>query len=608
MNSRRSFRWLSRGAAAAVVGSTLMSALPGSADAAPWGGRNNFAAQEFQNLWNQTDANSGNRSLTWGPSPWWDYKEFYKDAPGGLRQVQYFDKARMEINNPEAAKTPFFVTNGLLPVEMISGRVKLGNNEDASSYDQRESAGIPVAGDLAKVNPNAPTYASFRLVATTSGNNQAQPRLGERISATFDKSGNIGVRQDLATEATQIVQFNANTGHNIPAVFKDYMDFYDRSGNVGSIFTFGYPITEPYWIRARVGGQDMDVMVQIFERRVLTYTPSNPEQYQVEMGNVGQHYFQWRYANQGTPWDPETPPYFPVAFASNRPTGTKTIERIYTTDVNGNNQSPITPDTVAARPTSVLRSWDQKSIRIIGEVTADNKRRIFSYALDGSQATPVMQAMQPTDGDDYQASVSPDGTKIVFVSNRTTSKNADKNAELFMMNLNGTGLVQLTDTKAPCANENPTFRGDGSGIVWSSNCGQANWEVVRANLGYSQDKLNDIQATLSTWVNLTKNEANDRYPRVSPDGSKVAFSSDRGSGKFDLYVMSVDSGSALQALTTSANGNDIAPTWSPDSLQLIYQSDIEGDSEIYLRNLDARTAPRQLTNNSTDDISPIWAQ
>ena len=35
--------------------------------------------------------------------------------------------------------------------------------------------------------------------------------------------------------------------------------------------------------------------VTVFERRVLTYTPSNPAPFKVEMGNVGQHYLAWRY-------------------------------------------------------------------------------------------------------------------------------------------------------------------------------------------------------------------------------------------------------------------------------------------------------------------------
>ena len=61
------------------------------------------------------------------------------------------------------------------------------------------------------------------------------------------------------------------------------------------LFAMGYPISEPYWVRCRVAGEEHDILVQLFERRVLTYTPANPPGWQVEMGNVGLHYYRWRY-------------------------------------------------------------------------------------------------------------------------------------------------------------------------------------------------------------------------------------------------------------------------------------------------------------------------
>ena len=64
----------------------------------------------------------------------------------------------------------------------------------------------------------------------------------------------------------------------------------------------GFPIAEPYWTRAVVKGVERDVLVQLYQRRVLTYTPGNPPGFEVEMGNVGQHYYQWRYPQLGTPW------------------------------------------------------------------------------------------------------------------------------------------------------------------------------------------------------------------------------------------------------------------------------------------------------------------
>ena len=591
MAQRRSIRWIGRGIAATALSATLFSSLP--AQAAPWSNRFEFASQSFRNVWNETDASPGDRSLTWGPRPWFDYREFYKQSPRGLRQVQYFDKARMEINNPNAAQSRFYVTNGLLPVEMISGRVKLGDANSADQFEQRDPAAVPVAGDLPKVNPDAPTYASFRLVATTNNDNPAQERLGQRVSSTFDKGGNIGSRPDLAVAGTEIVAFNAQTKHNVPAVFKSYQDFYDRPGGVSSLFAFGLPITEPYWIRARVGGVEKDIMVQIYERRVLTFTPSNPDQYKVEMGNVGQHYFQWRYPQLGTPWDADDP-YLPVAYGSNRVTPGHL--EIFTTDANGAGQNNITIGGNESVPFSMLRSWDQTKVRIIGDSTRDGPRQLYSFTINGSE----QRRIHTSTADDYNGAISPDGTKIAFASTR------DGNAEIWLLNVNGGGLSQLTTSAAPCVNEYPSWYPDGSGLVFNSNC-SGNWEVFSADLRYTQDKANELAAILTDVTNITNNPAADRYPRLSPQGSHIAFRSDRD-GNGEIYVMRSRDGSALRRLTNSTGGDDSAPTWSPNGAQIVYDSNVEGDYELYIRNFDGSGGQRQLTDNGRDDRWSIWAQ
>ena len=66
--------------------------------------------------------------------------------------------------------------------------------------------------------------------------------------------------------------------------------FRDRAG----VLTIGFAISEPFWSHARVAGQATDVLVQAFERRVLTYTPTNPDPFKGEFGNIGRHYVVWR--------------------------------------------------------------------------------------------------------------------------------------------------------------------------------------------------------------------------------------------------------------------------------------------------------------------------
>jgi len=61
------------------------------------------------------------------------------------------------------------------------------------------------------------------------------------------------------------------------------------------VYVMGYPLTEPFWIRIKAAGQERWVLMQAFQRRILTYSPFNPQGWQVEMANVGRAYYNWRY-------------------------------------------------------------------------------------------------------------------------------------------------------------------------------------------------------------------------------------------------------------------------------------------------------------------------
>jgi WD40 repeat protein len=598
MNHRRSLKWLQRGLAASTLGALLLGAA--TTNAAPWDGkRNQFADPKFQTVWNNADRpvqqGQTSRSWTWGPSPWMDYKEFYKQSPNGLRQVQYFDKSRMEINNPASTSGPLGgVTNGLLPVEMISGRVKLGDGTGDDQNAPRDPAQIAIAGDPTRDNPNAPTYASFRNIATTDNGFRDQNKVGQRVGQTYTKDGQIGFRQDLANQpGTEIVVYETVTGHNVPKVFNDFRN----SGPVPAIAAFGFPITDAYWINAKVGGQDKDILVQVFERRVVTYTPSNPDAFKVEMGNVGQHYFQWRYPDLGTPWVSD-PARLPIAFASKRDTSEFNV---YTMDNNGNGQSAITGDAQETVPFSMKRSNDQTKVRIFGDTKRfpGNKRQIVSMAPNGSD----LRREHISTANDFNPMVSPDGTKIAFASDR------DGNVELYLLNIGSTAEpTRLTDTVG-CTNQYPQWLPDGSGIVYESNCAD-NFEIYRASLSYTQDKLNEltvgrlISPVPNESTRLTNNNSDDRYARLSPDGASIAFSATRD-GNAEIYTMGADG--SRQTRITNSPGDDIAPTWSPDGIKIVFASGRDGDNEIFDMNRDG-SGQVQLTNNGRDDNYPIYAQ
>lgn len=255
-----------------------------------------FADVLFLNTWQRTDFpvadNKAGRSWYWSPAPLGNgfFEDYKETKPYAKRLVQYFDKARMEINDPAKPN----VTNGLLVVEMITGNLQKGDN---TFEEKGEGAIIPIAGDPDNIFP---TYRDLNRAY----NKPAGFAPGTLVQNSFNPPDRQGDSQTkyLNDKNTEIVSVQNNMG--IPAAF---WNFLNRKGMVYQndtlkeevisewLFSTGLPITEAFWARVKLAGKEVDVMFQAFERRLLTYTPSNPEAFKVEMGNVGAHYVKWRY-------------------------------------------------------------------------------------------------------------------------------------------------------------------------------------------------------------------------------------------------------------------------------------------------------------------------
>ncbi|NTV66067.1 MAG: DUF5107 domain-containing protein, partial [Oscillochloris sp.] len=277
-----------------LIATILLTQLPSATLAGP-SAPEGFADSAFRQTWINADApiaaGSAARSWTWGAQPGERRYERYDPAPNASRLVQYLDKARMEISDPaDDRNSAWFVTCGLLVVEMIAGRTQVG----ANLFRPLAPADLPVAGDPLG-NPDAPTYAQLAPLAAIDGGNRAAARLGQTVSATFGPNG-VGSDLALATPATTIVAYDEVTGRNVPDVFQRFMQL--QRPAFEPIFVFGRPITEPYWAQVVVAGKSVPVLFQAFERRLLTYNPANSAPWKVEMGNVGQHYVRWRYGHE----------------------------------------------------------------------------------------------------------------------------------------------------------------------------------------------------------------------------------------------------------------------------------------------------------------------
>jgi hypothetical protein len=218
-----------------------------------------------------------------------------------MRRVQYFDKSRMEITHPDAPVGDlWYVTNGLLVMEMATGRMQLGDN----TFEQHEPAQVLVAGDQSDQS-DSPSYATVAGLM----DEPARP-LGETIIERVSKEGVI-FEDELFDNAGIIGAYHApETGHVVAAPFWEFMNstglisdgsmVFEGSLFPNPFYATGLPVTEAYWTTIPVAGVLSDVLFQCFERRCLTYTPTNEPGWQVEAGNVGRHYYEWRYGPIGT--------------------------------------------------------------------------------------------------------------------------------------------------------------------------------------------------------------------------------------------------------------------------------------------------------------------
>ena len=270
---------------------------------------------------------------------------------------------------------------------------------------------------------------------------------------------------------------------------------------------------------------------------------------------------------------------------------------------------PIDPSTLTTSTVQLV----QGTTAMLGQVaqlTGSTTAVAFSPANPLTANTDyqlvIKQGIQDLDGDHLQADVQVDfvteaavvstgSGQIAFVSGR------DGNAEIYVMNADGSSLRNLTNN--PASDVQPVWSPDGSKIAFTT-------------FRDGNDEIYVMNADGSGLTNLSNNPASDGLPVWSPDGSKIAFVSDRdGSDGIhgEIYVMNAD-GSAVARLTTDAHVLFQYPqhVWSPDGKRIAYVQFVSCGSRcippyayIWVANADGSGAT-QLTNGRAD-AEPVWS-
>jgi Tol biopolymer transport system component len=269
---------------------------------------------------------------------------------------------------------------------------------------------------------------------------------------------------------------------------------------------------------------------------------------------------------------------------------------LYTINPDGSSEAKLLPE--VARDAA----WSPDG-RKIAFTAVDGALRSFYIAVvnaDGTGRTSLDPPKLPSTHD-AQPSWSPDGKRIAF-TRFVPSAGFFGLFEIFVMNVDGINATRLTfdDPYAGSfGSTEPAWSPDGRKIAFSRTVSSPN--VI------TDEEVFVMNADGSGVVQLTHHDTSfvqptESFPTWSPDGGRIAFSSFREGG-YDVYTMRPD---ATDEKKVSGPGNDLYPAWSPDGSKIAVANQRSEYPGYEILVYDADGSGETKVTNSGNSFHPDW--
>jgi Tol biopolymer transport system component/DNA-binding winged helix-turn-helix (wHTH) protein len=293
---------------------------------------------------------------------------------------------------------------------------------------------------------------------------------------------------------------------------------------------------------------------------------------------------------------------------------------------------------VETRGTSVAWSADSQTLAFIDRAAGEDVHSIFLVpAAGGPKRQVTFPAAEKTHGDSSPA-ISPDGRMLAFVRQLTYdvadvfvqpldtgkprrltfdkrqirglawmsdgqelifSSNRNGRHQLWRVKVSGTAqptvVEGITDARSPAVSS--ARSGSDSRLVYQAFTEDYNIRLL--------DRGADGAWNASKPASFAASIRDEQSPRVSPDGRRLAFVSDR-SGWFEVWVCAYPEAFECRQLTSFRQGYVGSPSWSPDSQRIAFDARVDGNADIYLIRADGGQ-PVRLTHDISVESGASWS-
>lgn len=224
--------------------------------------------------------------------------------------------------------------------------------------------------------------------------------------------------------------------------------------------------------------------------------------------------------------------------------------------------------------------WSPDGNKVVFRKEGDNKTVYLADSNGGGEiALPIIGGNM-----DW----SPDGSQFVH-----QAKVSHKKSEIFLYTLATGENVKLTGDEVSAAD--PSFSYDGKQIAFVS-FRDGNAEIYMINTDGSNLRR------------LTNHPAFDQYPVFTPDGTAIAFKSNRENERFEVYLQNLNNDLPPRKISNLNGDTGVAPKcWSADGTQILFYNNQNGKDQIVIAKVEPYPSQIVLTDEIADLSSPRLA-